>query len=214
MVDAFVNNLMRLSELLKRSESFLPVFNRSPLPFECPVRIDNSRVHGKGVFATRDIKEGEIVTFYPCDLYMSDTDATRTYWRIGDCDRGRVMELATNGDYTYGGTIIGLPEKTEHPWFLGHMVNDGALITSRTRGKLAKQGIVYTRCSMARQNTVFKEYTISGTICTVGLQATRDIKSGEELFVCYGAPYWLSKYHGRIDTDRLFTDMSRIMMNV
>lgn len=211
MVEAFVNNLVRLSELLKRGENFRPVFNRSPLPFECPVRIGDSRVHGRGVFATRDIKEGDIVTFYPCDLFASRTNDTMTFWEIGDCDRSRANALVVNGDYTYNGDIIGLPEKTENPWFLGHMLNDATRITAHTRGALAKQAIVYTRCSMAKQNTVFKEFKIADKICTVGLQTTRDVKSGEELLVCYGAPYWLSKNHGKIDEDRLLTDICRIM---
>ena len=32
------------------------------------VEVRNSKIHGKGVFAKRDIKENEILTFYPIDI--------------------------------------------------------------------------------------------------------------------------------------------------
>ncbi len=37
-----------------------------------PIRLDKSNIHGRGIFATRDIREGEIIELVPVILFKRD----------------------------------------------------------------------------------------------------------------------------------------------
>ena len=54
-------------------------------------RTQMSTIHGMGVFATRDIKKGDLVTLYPGDAVF--------YWvRITECGRGSLSPLRKKGE--------------------------------------------------------------------------------------------------------------------
>ena len=37
-----------------------------------PVYVENSKIHGKGLFASRDIKKGELIGKFKCKLAKND----------------------------------------------------------------------------------------------------------------------------------------------
>lgn len=176
-------------------------FNRSPMPIQCPVELRQSQVHGNGVFAKRDIKEGEFVTFYPCDAYYIGEpakDGSHAQIRFNsDMSDERCKELLMSSTYTLGscGTgnmFIGDPDVTDNAWFLGHMINDGVAIIKRS-GDIVTQCVVYTKASIARANVKIVNLRAGRQLCAVAMCATRDIQHGEEIFYTYDFPYWLSQ---------------------
>jgi len=189
----------------------------------CPVRIGDCGAKGRGVFATRDVKEGDVLTYYPCHIVrtsspiigMSSKDpsyAGGTWCSVSDCDHSRVGELVSSGEYTYSTTdesFIGLPEKTDDPWFLGHMLNDSVCITSKTRGSILQQGTAYERVAVAKNNAAFEQHLRGGNLHSVSIVASRDIKCGDEVSVTYGSLYWLGKFDKRA---RLKINLARLMM--
>lgn len=166
---------------------------RSKVPHELnKVEIRPSIVHGNGVFANRDITRGEIVTFYPCDIMIM-------YPKGRESD-ARDMVLGYNTPATYDATyvirnrhhlgiykfmfdddhdIIGVPELSTNPTYLGHMANDAAHVED---GDI----LSYKEISSRGMNVIFER--VHG--CHVALTAVRDIRKDEEIFVSYGPNYW------------------------
>ncbi len=175
-----------------RKRLYLPSLNR--------VYLGESKVHGRGVFAKVRIAKGEIATLYPGDLLvMRDVVGPNGLYGIDVSDHVRegrsdteleslYREFIAEGDYEFiiddKRSIIGLPEFDDNPAYMAHFANDAA------KSHRAADFRVYLAVSFARMNCSF---TSVGEGCFVGLVATRDIEVGEELFVCYGPHFWLSR---------------------
>jgi hypothetical protein len=177
------------------------------MPGEKACCIKKSNVHGRGVFASRNITRDETVTLYPCDLYYKPDYREEKRWVTMNnprttYDQTTIQNLC-KGDYTYnciadaGMKFIGDPRYVDDAWFLGHMINDAAQIsTSAAKTNYGMAIAVYETCSKAKANVRFKELTGSrGQLYAVACTSTKNIAEGDELFISYECAYWLSKLH-------------------
>jgi SET domain-containing protein len=97
-------------------------------------------------------------------------------------------------------SIIGVPTFTDDSNYLGHLINDSAYIKALGRrerhiGRAAHKhrgahaAREYVRASSSGANCRFR--VVAGDML-IGVEASRDIKAGDELFVSYGVAYWRS----------------------
>lgn len=160
---------------------------------------------GLGLFATRDIACGELVTFYPGDaiavwkaqeggssirdaIFEVSEDAEADWvarWKDPEPDHisrclAYTVRTATNR------AIIGDPAQCSDPAYLGHMANDAAMCVGPGT---AKQ--VYELASEAAANVGLVTKSVSG--CHHAVVATKPIASGCEIFMSYGSSYWLTR---------------------
>ena len=157
---------------------------------------------GSGLFASRDIRAGELITLYPGDALL--------YWKHGrqapssrvcsgvifgahipddQKDAARVTtESARKYEVGASSTLscVGDPRRDDNPAYLGHFANDGSVCSS------AAYIDVYREATRVAANA--DHVTLEG--CQLATQATRAIASGEEIFVSYGEGYWLSHLLG------------------
>lgn len=146
---------------------------------------------GRGVFAKRDIMQGELVTFYPGDvvgIYLSD--GKEKVLRKSDQSEValRALRKRTHAYQMDVGQasrcfICGDPDLTEDPAYLGHMINDGSMCSDKASTKR------YNLETNAMQNVA--QFFIDG--CHVAIVALRDISKDEELLISYGPQFWLAK---------------------
>ena len=132
-------------------------------------RIAPSPVHGFGVFATRDIKAGELVTLYPGDAVLLQSTAIATTLVSGEpcvlfgghVPAGRqkvsvVEELSGDGyEVRVSDTvsIIGDPALGPDAAYAGHFINDGASLTHLGAISSAEEfRRAYEEESLARSN--------------------------------------------------------------
>ena len=105
------------------------------IPLTCPTTVQKSRVHGRGLFATRDAVPGEVMSIYPAHGYICwDTDGTPTpgwpqkaweTWEVyGDFAKDvfaqYMFDLTTDPEGCI--TIAGDP-MVEGDWYNGHLAN-------------------------------------------------------------------------------------------
>ena len=149
-----------------------------------------SPVHGRGVFATRDIAAGEYLTMYPADslvlqpLGWKDGPMQHSYAMIGPLSVdvcNHYAHITRRLDRSQGldmVSIVGDPQKAYDRHFLGHVVNDAASLSSGASED------DYRTVSRSRQNCM----------CNVdracALVAVRRIVADSELFMSYGVPCW------------------------
>lgn len=160
---------------------------------------------GRGVFAKKNIKQGNIITFYPADaikITPSNVDKLKETGKLNAKSYGYVdgqqlpsdlsivnsdnLELFNNYYYKINNTfgIIGHPVMANDMSFVGHIINDGAKCSKIEHIEL------YTNISKSKQNC---EYVLVEK-CTVAMVATRDISENEEIFAHYGSEFWLANY--------------------
>lgn len=157
---------------------------------------------GRGLFASRDIRAGELITLYPGDalLYWHDGNRMAQNGRvcsgvvfgahIPDCERDTERVTTRNArqyELQASSTIscVGDPRLSSDPVYLGHLANDGSCCTEPERAE------AYRTESAAAQNA--DHVTLEG--CQLATQATRDIRAGEEVLVSYGEGFWLSHFY-------------------
>jgi hypothetical protein len=152
------------------------------------VEVRNSKIHGKGVFAKRDIKENEILTFYPIDILKLQVDDS-TYI-ASFSNRFLSKHEVKNHDkyeiYQYGmpngNIIIGCPDFINNNNYIGHMINDIS-IHNKT-----KKSIKQYKKNSKKCNCMY--YNCSDFDLYVPIVSTKDIRKDEELFTSYGVQYW------------------------
>jgi SET domain-containing protein len=167
------------------------------LPFELDnVVIKSSNIHGRGLFANKNINKGDLITFYPADIveYYPNKDGHKD---------GHIAALFPSVEYAkkYGNqkekflnaygfminseySIYGHPSFDNDKNYMGHFINDGAKSDSSE-----KADKIYTIVSLKKANCEF--YILKGDL-HVAIIASRDILEGEELFISYGIQYWQS----------------------
>ena len=162
---------------------------------------------GLGLFASRDIKAGEMITLYPGDALL--------YWKNGrvasgsrECsgvvfgahipeeekDAARVTtESARQYEAGASSTLscVGDPRRDSDPAYMGHFANDGAMCDSAGGDQE-----MYREASSIAANA--DHVTLEG--CQLATQATKDIASGAEIYVSYGEGYWLSHLMSSLPT--------------
>jgi hypothetical protein len=171
-------------------------------------RVSPSEIHGDGLYATRDIAAGELVTFFPADAMM--------FWEGGDrtgdmmCFFGAhipqserdAKHIATERvkDYELYASAqisaVGDPTRRDDPAYMGHFCNDGS--TCKTPERVA----AYRSESAAAANAE----AVLVENCHFALEATKAIREGEEVLRSYGEGYWLA----RAGFDGVGTDLRRV----
>jgi hypothetical protein len=162
------------------------------------VYINQSKIHGNGLFSSVNIKKGEIITLYPCDVlvYYPDKDREKDqyvsyiYSEILNENNELKNKFEQNRKYYKGYqlslndeySIIGLPEYNNDPTYMGHICNDGA------RGHTPEDKKIYDKISILKSNACFRNICD----CMMAVVALRDISINEEIFVTYGHGYWLT----------------------
>lgn len=155
-----------------------------------------SQLHGDGLFADRDVAEGELLTFFPGDALL--------FWADGDRENSDVMcffgahvpqserdanEIVTDRVKSYelyvSGKISAIadPSRRSEPAYLGHFANDGSTCPS------PEDVESYRRDSAAAANA--RVCLLEN--CHFALQASQPIKSGDEILLTYGEGYWLAR---------------------
>jgi len=97
--------------------------------------VRKSEIHGNGVFAKKDIKIDEIITFYPADilqLYIGDDESilrfSKKYLEFYNEENFKSNFDKISNCYRYNcnnrNSIIGDPAFIDNPNYLGHMIND------------------------------------------------------------------------------------------
>ncbi len=162
------------------------------------VEARQSNIHGTGLFATKDLEMGTLVTLYRPDLTVDDTGKALMIDQA-DADYFQDFQKAqAPGSRQYfvwppGVKTSAIPEPCPRFWvaanpaktpiegFLGHLANDGAMC--------ADDGDVerYLAESAEKANACLVPLCIP----LMGLVLAADVKSGDELLVTYGYDAWL-----------------------
>ena len=171
---------------------------------------------GYGLFASRDIKDGELITLYPGDAVFSFEQD------VGESSSGsirsvmfgahtkpehreikRVLTHEARGyemeinDYTsiVGDPMLGFSDTA----YTGHFANDGGYLTKfDDAGRQA-----YKKETLERHNAAI--FVLEGA--HMGMVATKAIQKGSEVFLSYGEGYWLS----RSDSDLAGKEREKIL---
>jgi SET domain-containing protein len=170
------------------------------------VYVKQSEIHGKGVFAKRNIKPDEFVTFYPGDTVecywngLMNDPIKVSYWGEYTTDT-HTYAMAVDNNYV----IIGNPNIDEDVSYVGHLINDASKHDSTERSLSATCEITGTPViDDENANALFEienydnnnrlktncDFYIFKNELHVGIRATKNIKAGEELLIHYGSGYW------------------------
>jgi len=161
------------------------------LPFFNCLEVNNSSIHGLGVFANSDIPSGMVVGIYPSHGEMDDNGnvfCNEKYRReILATDKSIIDEYKIKlTDKTF---VFGLPQIQED-YLLGHLINDSYpsvqdLKHIDTIESFSKGYEKYLINSIIRNNCVFVTYKDIIYVKTV-----KPISCGEELVTSYEISYW------------------------
>ena len=163
----------------------------------CHVAKSSIPAAGSGVFASRDLKQGELITLYPGDGVRIEDGGSAPPLDAAILERGKdyERELGRDDDSV---SLLGDPALVHDRAYLGHMINDGATC--------AREALrtAYVAESAAACNV----RTTSLDACHLAIVAACDMRRGEELLLAYGAGYWISRleatqvdYSGRLLED-------------
>jgi len=163
------------------------------------VCIGQSKISGRGLFATEQISKGTIITLYPGDLLLY-------YFEPNDIQRGKkygvipsdhltsfdedniVKDMEKNNLYKFDindrFSIVGHPDLIDDPAYLGHICNDGA------RSNCPGDRFIYESISSLKSNASLDNILDM----FIPVVASKDIKIGEEILVSYGYKYWRNIY--------------------
>tara|TARA_R110002110_G_scaffold58864_1_gene167244 strand:+ start:282 stop:1151 length:870 start_codon:yes stop_codon:yes gene_type:complete len=129
---------------------------------------------GMGVFAYRDLLEGEVVTLYPSH-YHAETRNGMDHWicppHVSHEDAAIFLEregrkyIMSSRYFKY----VGDPQEVDKWWLLGHMINDRGY-----DGTLDYKPMIPSNCAYWGSQ----------------VRVTKFIKKGDELSVPYSSPYW------------------------
>ena len=157
-----------------------------------------SEIHGTGLFATKDLEMGTLVTLYRPDLTVDDTgkalmidESDASYFQ--DFQKAQAAGSRQYFVFPPGVKTSAIPEPCPRFWvaanpakapikgFLGHLANDGA--------SCADDGDVerYLADSAEKANACLVPLCIP----LMGLVLAEDVSAGDELLVTYGYDAWL-----------------------
>ena len=166
---------------------------------------------GLGLFATRNIKAGTIVSFYPAhalglevnnvQIFVSDGPVDETYFRENPPAKSCYLHATDQPIFNRPSLLASVaPEMKDSPLYLdvnpgrevdpawvSQYINDGAMVESNT-----EEGVsTYYKVSTSKKNCIHIPFGPSPIMATV---TTKKVKKGEELFTSYGCVYWLGVY--------------------
>jgi hypothetical protein len=155
---------------------------------------------GQGLFASRNVNDGELITLYPGDaLLVWNTTVVGDFSQdVGVMFGNHVQEMDRNPDRVCtdqarsyelqirtGYSIVADPLLVDNPAYLGHMINDGSVLL----GTDNESRTLYSASTHERHNAAF--FLMEG--CHFATIATKDILKDQEIFVSYGEGYWMSR---------------------
>ena len=162
--------------------------------------IEKSKIEsaGNGLFAKKDISQGEIITFYPGDIasFLPNEDQIKpehvsleTYSQRfkNQFEKNIKKERDANAmmnKYTYNVDkkyrIIGSPYFKDDTNYMGHFINDGSKLNpSDTSKEYLEASLLKSNCGYFHMKDLL-----------IGIVATENIKKYEELYIPYGEEYW------------------------
>ena len=157
-----------------------------------------SDIHGTGLFATKDLEMGTLVTLYRPDLTVDDTgkalmidEADASYFQ--DFQKAQAPGSRQYFVWPPGVRTSAVPEDCPRFWvaanpakapikgFLGHLANDGASCADDDDVER------YLAESAEKANACLVPLCVP----LMGLVIARDVQKGDELLVTYGYDAWL-----------------------
>lgn len=191
----------------------LTSLSQQPNLLPIQIELEKSPIHGHGVFATTDIKEGEIVTFYPSHgFYMNTVNGYKPYVNDNEKDfktslKYYIEKYCFHAECTKFGQygVIGNPKSTKNPFFLGHMVNDGV-------GNIFSN-LEYKKLTLSDFKNAIIRYVLSSATKTnckilshpdyplVYVQTTKPIPSGTELLTAYAPMFWYCASYNKTEEE-------------
>ena len=182
-----------------------------------------SPVHGQGVFATRHLPKGAVLTCYPCHLIAIDRAVMRVLPDDVPLDTCADNLLYWGAHYAFDLDqrikVIGVPSQYNERRLLGHMINDSSLVnifsdvpiqTLADPQQLLPRMLTYYDNVLTHTNCTFRKCRKNMLICIV---AQRENQPGEELLINYGMDYWLAINYGG-DIDRRFPFILKNMLQL
>ena len=158
-----------------------------------PVEVRDSPFHGKGVFVTKDVECGQLLSLYPPDAFVFSRpcglggECLQVSPDIG-CDREEAeaarrwytVTLGTSGGVSVG--MVGIPRLCNDPAYMAHLANDPV-------GYARPEKEYYTR--IANKGNAY----LTGIQNRLGqaLFAGQRIRAGEEVLVPYTYDYWKTR---------------------
>lgn len=166
------------------------------------VEVKESKTHGLGVFATRDINKGELITYYPAHYVMLYPEKGEKYTKVKYGVLGGITVSRKNlavpenlRDYEFEinsyYSIAGDPRIYDNLTYVGHMINDGARGHSTLDNYNPQDEELYKIVVKAKCNAVL-QFEQNGLL-SVKVTAIKNIKKGEEILAPYGYEYWKTR---------------------
>jgi len=168
------------------------------LEIESAAKVSPSRLHGRGLYAARDLKAGTLLTLYPIHA-IGDADHSLTLDDSGHFDRATTWPYRVSCSHD-GLERMGLPgdiwldanpEAALAAGWLGHMVNDAAVVASGSDADIEE----YYEAARGQANVVL--VPLSEAPPLMGWVTRCAIERGTECVGTYGHDYWLSRDGGR-----------------
>lgn len=195
---AVVGMLVRGSDYIKKPLVDKLLLNCNEMPYEKihngHIEVRSSSIHGNGVFATDNIEEGTIITFYPINGYKSYDESDEDYG-IAKLEENFESDNKTNlEDYSCvindKLVIIANPKKIDNKSLLGHMINDsvGNTFSGSTTHDI-KNGI-YEYYFKSNNNCKIKINEKYGIVYVI---TTTNIEKDTELLASYSPAYWFNR---------------------
>lgn len=164
------------------------------------IKIGDSKIcGGKGVFATRAIQSGTIVTIYPAHVVGTLQNDGIMSCRGSDEDIKFVQQTPDEkhknfqdymADFNGSIRVIGNPDKTSDTRQIGHMINDSAMVDFTDFSSGGIKNTIGKYVVMSKNNCTIK---INNDIGLMYILTIRDIAEGEELYCSYDAKYWFDR---------------------
>ena len=155
------------------------------------LEIKNSSIHGKGVFAKKNINPNQVVSLYPChgiingELKYCEEKNSGDYDLLFNPNKYKIKLTGGSDIFIYGNPYI------QCECLVGHLINDSYKDVSDLEN-LNKHNI--KNCLKYMINSI-KSDNCALVQCNeyVYVKTTKHINKGEELFTNYGYPFWCSE---------------------
>ena len=180
-------------------------------PGGCQVkRSSSSSSSGRGLFATRLLRPGVVVTYFPAHLIWRHSDdwhsAALSPELCALVDDDAEQRALLQREYTVQlgeWCLTGMPQLCHDERLLGHMANDAAccdpFFNLTAEQLLEKPGLLLQQSLHYYQEV--QQYANASLECNesrtlMALVVRRETYAGEELLVAYGLRFWLRRAYG------------------
>jgi hypothetical protein len=155
------------------------------------IYLNNSNIHGIGLFAKKDIKPNEIITIYPAHIIHITKSLNPLKIHKMRC----IIDLKESSNwkdyaikYDNNVRIYGHPSIKDDENLLGHLCNDGYKHDYKINNK--KNRNKYNNKTKELNNCKFSKLQDTPYIAII---STKKINKDEEILVSYGFEYWLKR---------------------